>query len=173
MNNIHCPVLGFVAYSGTGKTTLLKKIITKLKDKKIKIGVIKHAHHKFDIDIPGKDSYELRHAGACQMLVASKHRWALITETISELDEPNLSTLVAQLNHSELGIILVEGFKHECFDKIELHRSSLDKPYLYQDDNNIIALICDEQPSISTDIPIFDINDIVSITNFIINKYSI
>jgi len=174
MENINCPVVGFVAYSGTGKTTLLKKIISTLnKTRSLKIGVLKHAHHNFDIDIPGKDSYELRHAGATQMLVASKNRWALVTETTAESEEPNLSTLLNQLNHKELDLILVEGFKHEKYDKIELHRPSLGKPVLYPDDNSIIAIITDEPQNLNTKLPILDFDNIKLIIDFIINKYNL
>jgi len=172
MNNIKCPVIGFVAYSGTGKTTLLKKIITILKiEKSFKVGVLKHAHHDFDIDIPGKDSYELRHAGASQMLVASKNRWALVTETPAEYQEPDLNNLLTQLTHSELDLILVEGFKHEIFDKIELHRPSLGKTVLYPNDANIVAIATDEPQKITAELPILDINNVNSIVQFIIEKY--
>jgi molybdopterin-guanine dinucleotide biosynthesis protein MobB len=174
MNDIKCPVIGFVAYSGTGKTTLLKRVIKKLRDeKKIEIGVIKHAHHDFDIDTPGKDSYELRHAGATQMLVASKNRWALVTETPSKYREPNLEELLTQLNHAELDLILVEGFKHENFDKIELHRPSLGKELLYPEDKNIISIATDEPKEITTNLPLLDINNVSSITHFLIKKYNL
>jgi len=173
MKNINCPVVGFVAYSGTGKTTLLKKIILELRAKNLKLGVIKHAHHEFDIDIPGKDSYELRHAGAKQMLVASKNRWALVTETPDEKDEADLMKLLKQLDHEKLDLILVEGFKHENFDKIELHRPSLGKPVLYPDDNNIIAIITDEDNAINSQLPIMDINNVTSITEFLVKKYNL
>jgi len=173
MNNINCPVIGFVAYSGTGKTTLLKKIITLLYEKKFNVGVIKHAHHNFDIDIPGKDSYELRHAGAMQTLVASKNRWAIVTETPSEAQEPNLTGLLNQLNHEKLDLILVEGFKHENFDKIELHRPSLGKTVLYPEDDNIIAFATDNPQNFNTKLPILDINNTNLITDFLIQKYNL
>ncbi len=173
MNNIKCPVIGFVAYSGTGKTTLLKKIIAILNTKKIKLAVIKHAHHDFDIDIPGKDSYELRHAGATQMLVASKNRWALITETPSKQPEPDLATLLNQLQHTELDLILVEGFKHEVFDKIELYRPSLGKTTLYNQDKNIIAVATDEIENLKTNLPTLDLNNANLITDFIIQNYDL
>ncbi|MFV2060655.1 MAG: molybdopterin-guanine dinucleotide biosynthesis protein MobB [Gammaproteobacteria bacterium] len=174
MNNIKCPVIGFVAYSGTGKTSLLKKIIQHFKkNTAFKIGVIKHAHHDFDIDTPGKDSYELRHAGATQMLVASKNRWALVTETPTTDPEPNLNYLLSQLNHSELDLILVEGFKHEIFDKIELHRPSLGKAVLFPHDENIIAIATDNPKKIETSLPILDINNVKSIIHFLTEKYNL
>ncbi len=171
--NIECPIIGFVAYSGTGKTTLLKKIIAILHDKNLKLGVIKHAHHNFDIDIPGKDSYELRHAGATQMLVASKNRWALVTETQQQYEEPELSSLLNQLNHKNLDLILVEGFKHENFNKIELHRPSLGKATLYPSDENIIAIATDEGKNLNTDLEILDINNANVISDFLIRKFNL
>jgi len=162
------PVLGFVAYSGTGKTTLLLKLIPLLKQKGIRIGMIKHTHHKkFDIDHPGKDSYRLRQAGAEQMLVASGKRWALMVEMESKLDEPNLAQLLAHLNQDKLDLILVEGFKHENFPKIEVHRPSLSKPLLFPDDNSVVAVVCDEPSLITTSLPIFDMNQPVPIVEFI------
>ncbi len=160
------PILGFVAFSGTGKTTLLKKLIPLLSQKGIRVGMIKHAHHEFDIDKPGKDSYELRKAGATQMLVASSQRWALMVETPAQSDAV-LSDLVAQLDHSQLDLILVEGFKHETYPKIELHRPSLGHPVLCQDDPNIIAFACDTPPTTQITIPVLDINTPASIADFI------
>ncbi len=165
------PVLGFVAYSGTGKTTLLLKIIPLLKQKNIRIGMIKHTHHKkFDIDHPGKDSYRLRQAGAEQMLVASGKRWALMVEMEDKLEEPNLEHLLAHLNQEQLDLILVEGFKHEKFPKIEVHRPSLGKSLLFPDDESIVAVVCDEPSLITTTLPIFDMNKPLLIVKFI-EKY--
>lgn len=149
-----CPVLGFVAFSGTGKTTLLKQVISKLKKRGIRLGIIKHAHHDFDIDIPGKDSYELRKSGAEQTLVASRYRWALVNENNTHETDPVLETLIKQLNTEELDLVLVEGFKHSAFPKVELHRASLGKPLLYPEDDHIIAIATDtelvQSPSIKT-----------------------
>ena len=165
------PILGFVAYSGTGKTTLLLKLIPILKKKNIRIGMIKHTHHKkFDIDHPGKDSYRLRQAGAEQMLVASGKRWALMVEMENKLDEPNLEQLLAHLNQDQLDLILVEGFKHENFPKIEVYRPSLGRPLLFPNDKSIIAVVCDEPSLITTTLPIFDMNQPKLIAKFI-EKY--
>ncbi|MCK5605916.1 molybdopterin-guanine dinucleotide biosynthesis protein B, partial [Candidatus Pacearchaeota archaeon] len=132
-------ILGFVAYSGTGKTTLLEKLIPLLTAKGLRVGLIKHCHHDFDIDIPGKDSYRLRKAGAQQVMVASAKRWALITEQPEVQPEPVLHELLHQMEQDQLNIILVEGFKHESFPKIELHRQALAKPFLFTNDDTIIA----------------------------------
>ncbi len=164
------PILGFVAYSGTGKTTLLLKIIPLLKEKGLRIGMIKHSHHrKFDIDHPGKDSYRLRQAGAEQMLVASRKRWALMIETGEEMDEPNLQNLLSHFEQEKLDLILVEGFKHEQFPKIEVHRPSLGKPLFVQPDPTIIAIASDVSPLENTHLPILDMNQPEKIVTFIEN----
>ncbi|HFQ14122.1 MAG TPA: molybdopterin-guanine dinucleotide biosynthesis protein B, partial [Gammaproteobacteria bacterium] len=114
------PLLGFVAFSGTGKTTLLRQLIPLLKARGLKIGLIKHAHHRFDIDIPGKDSYELRKAGADRVLVASQQRWAMVSETPQQDGDPALADMLAHIDKDDLDLILVEGFKHARFPKLEL-----------------------------------------------------
>ena len=168
----HVPLLGFVAFSGTGKTTLLKKLIPLLKKENINIGMIKHAHHTFDIDIPGKDSYELRKAGAVQIIVSSQNRWAMITETPEQETDPELQEMVNALDTSKLDLILVEGFKHIVFPKIELHRPSLGHPLLCVKDKNIIAIATDAPLTDSVNIPQLDINNPGEITKFILSFMS-
>jgi len=160
------PVLGFAAFSGTGKTTLLKKLIPLLEARGVRVGVIKHAHHNFDIDKPGKDSYELRKAGARQMLVASARRWALMTENDVEGD-PQLDVLVKHLDPDIIDMVLVEGFKHVPFTRIELHRPALGHPGLYPEDSSIIAVAADA-PVDNCDLPVLDLNDAAAITDFIL-----
>ncbi len=162
------PVLGFVAFSGTGKTTLLEQLIPMLRERGLEVALIKHAHHDFDIDIPGKDSYRLRKAGAAQTLVASRKRWALITEH-GELPEPSLDTLLRELDHDRLDLILVEGFKHEAFPKIELRRESLGKPRLYPEDDAIIALATDRPAAITPtrSLSVLDLNRPDTIADFV------
>jgi len=142
MINCTIPIVGFVAYSGTGKTSLLTRLIPILKARGTRVGMIKHAHHDFDIDVPGKDSYELRKAGAEQMLVAGSQRWALMVETPLQ-DEPQLETLIQQLNTQQLDLILVEGFKHVAYPKIECIRPSLGHELLCLTDPDIIAVASD------------------------------
>ncbi|MBC8211442.1 MAG: molybdopterin-guanine dinucleotide biosynthesis protein B [Gammaproteobacteria bacterium] len=161
------PVIGFSAYSGTGKTTLLKKIIVLLRQRDIRIAVIKHAHHDFEIDHPGKDSFELRKAGAYQMLISSARRKALITEFESFQAEPKLFELIDDLDHANIDLILVEGFKREHFAKIELHRAALNKPYLFENDQDIIALASDHNQDIQTDLQLLDLNKPEMIADFI------
>lgn len=152
------PVLGFVAYSGTGKTTLLEQLIPLLRREGVRLAVIKHAHHDFDIDQAGKDSYRLRKAGADQMLIASRRRWALMYETPDQ-PEPVLHDCIGRLDHDNLDLVLVEGFKHESFAKIELHRPSLGKPAIFPEDDNVIAVATDQPQSLDTRLPLLDIND--------------
>lgn len=160
------PVLGFAAWSGTGKTTLLEQLLPRLRAQGLRIGLIKHAHHDFDIDHPGKDSYRLRHAGAGQVLIASSRRWALMTET-PEQDEADLTQLIGQLDRDALDLILVEGFRHERFPKLELHRAATGRPLLYPDDDSIMAVLRDAV--VDTTLPQLDINDIPAITAFILD----
>lgn len=169
MINAPLPLLGFAAFSGTGKTTLLKQVIPLLKSQQIRIGMIKHAHHDFDIDQPGKDSFELRKAGADQMLIASSKRWALMVETPGQ-SEADLHTLINQLDATSLDLILVEGFKHLPYPKIELHRHELDKPYLYPQDKTIIALALDSKTNENYPLPVLDINRPEQISAFILKE---
>lgn len=163
------PVLGFVAYSGTGKTTLLCRLLPLLRQQGIRVAVIKHAHHDFDIDYPGKDSYELRKAGADQMLVASASRIAQVTElSTAESQEPNLQSLLQRIDTASCDLILVEGFKHESFPKIEINRSTHPKPLMFPSDESIIGLITDQNlSSYQTKPPIFSLGDDDAVLQFI------
>ncbi|MBV1839417.1 bifunctional molybdopterin-guanine dinucleotide biosynthesis adaptor protein MobB/molybdopterin molybdotransferase MoeA [Photobacterium ganghwense] len=157
------PLLGFAAWSGTGKTTLLEAMLPKLVARGIRVAVIKHAHHNFDIDKEGKDSYRLRKAGATQMLISSRYRRAMVTETPDE--EATLPQLIAQLDQTQLDLILVEGFKQLHFPKIELHRQEVGKPWLHPEDSNIIAVAANVP--VETHLPTLDINDLDQITDFV------
>jgi molybdopterin-guanine dinucleotide biosynthesis protein B len=165
--NARIPVLGFAAFSGTGKTTLLCNLLPLLRSEGLRIGMVKHAHHSFEVDHPGKDSYELRKAGASQMLVASRQRWALMVETASEA-EPRLGDLLARLDQSELDLVLVEGFKREQFPKIELHRSTLGYPLLFPQDPEVIAIATDAPLGVEADLPVLDINVPWQIAQFVL-----
>jgi molybdopterin-guanine dinucleotide biosynthesis protein MobB len=160
------PVLGFAAFSGTGKTTLLEKLIPQLAKQGIRIAMIKHAHHDFDIDTPGKDSYRLRKAGAQQMLIASSRRMALMTENGTPR-EPRLDELVRRLDLDNIDLVLVEGFKHVSFPRIELHRKELGKTLMYPDDPGIIAVASDHLADCG-ELPALDINDSAAIAAFIV-----
>lgn len=160
------PVLAFAAWSGTGKTTLLKAVIPALCARGVRPGLIKHTHHNMDVDTPGKDSYELRKAGAAQTLVASSQRWALMTETPDEA-EIDLTYLISRMDHSRLDLVLVEGFKHEPVAKILLFRSDAghDINELTLDEH-VIAVASDI--SLSVQVPVLDINDAEVIVDFIL-----
>lgn len=164
------PLLGVVGFSGSGKTTLLTKLIAPLKQAGIRIGIIKHAHHNFDIDHPGKDSYVLRHAGAGQTLVASKNRWALMVETPDNQQDPQLHELLGHLDSSCLDLILVEGFKHVSYPKLEVHRTAANPVLLYPDDTDIMALLTDDvsQFNDTIKIPVLNLDDTTSIVQFIL-----
>ena len=165
------PLLGFCAYgSGVGKTTLLTSLITVLTSHGLRISVIKHAHHSFDIDHPGKDSFRLRESGAVQMLLGSRHRWALMTE-LSRIGnapetEPTLAQLLPHIDTALADLIVVEGFKNEPIPKIEIYRPALNKPLLAEADPNIIAIASDA--GVNSKLPVLDLNNPVEITEFIL-----
>lgn len=161
------PVLGLVAWSGTGKTTLLASVIRTLSARGLEVGVIKHAHHGFDIDRPGKDSFRLRQAGASRMLVASRERWALMVETPGR-EEPELLTSLQALHTAGLDLVLVEGFKHERFPKIEVHRPSLGRPLLFEHDDDIIAVASDAPLARACPLPLLDMNSPSQIADFVL-----
>ncbi len=165
------PILGFSAWSGTGKTTLLRQLIPALKQRGLRVSVIKHAHHHFDLDFPGKDSFELRKAGANQTVICTTTRMATITEFDSPAQEPELADIVAMLDPDRADLVLVEGYKDIRFSKIELRREPLGKPWLYPDDDTVIAIACDQPPAETLDIPILDINDIEGIARFICQDF--
>ncbi|CAG9408173.1 molybdopterin-guanine dinucleotide biosynthesis protein MobB [Providencia alcalifaciens] len=166
MNQNTLPLLGITAYSGTGKTTLLKKVIPLLRQRHVRVGLIKHTHHDMEIDTPGKDSYELRKAGADQTLVASNQRWALMTET-PECNEMDLSYLASRFDPASLDLILVEGFKSESIDKIALFRSDVGKPLNGLIDEYVVAVASDE--IIDTDVPQLDINNPEQVADYIVS----
>ncbi len=167
---IKIPILGIAAYSGTGKTTLLVNIIPLLKERGFEVGVIKHAHHTFEIDTPGKDSYEIRKAGANQMLIGSKQRWALMVEQDEEDAKTRLEEYIAQLDQDKLDLILVEGFKPEAIPKIELHRPSLSHPLISSTDDSVIAIATDGIMEEKTSLPTLDLNNHEAIVDYIIDN---
>lgn len=161
------PLLAFAASSGTGKTTLLKKLIPLLNERGIRPGLIKHTHHDMDVDKPGKDSYELRKAGAAQTIVASQTRWALMTETPDQ-SELDLHYLASRMDESSLDIILVEGFKHESVPKILIYREDISKSTdELVIDKHVIAFASDV--NLNTTLPILDINHPEKLADFIVS----
>ena len=159
-------LVGFAGFSGVGKTTLLEKIIPEMCMRGLKVSVVKHAHHQFDMDTPGKDSYRHRESGACEVLVSSGQRWALLHESRNET-EPSLNEHIARLSPCDW--IFVEGFKREPIPKIELWRRELNRTHLYPEDDNIVAVASDE-PLPQCPLPVLPINDPVAIVEFMINR---
>jgi molybdopterin-guanine dinucleotide biosynthesis protein MobB len=163
-------ILGFVAPSGSGKTTLIEQLIALLKNSGLSLAAIKNSHHQVEIDQPGKDSYRLRQAGAVQTMLVSPGRWALVTEMDASL---SLTQAVAQLDIDKLDLIIVEGFQQDKHPKIEIHRPSLGKPLLFPHDPSIIAVATDAKLALSTELTILDLNDLMSIKEFILIKYNL
>ncbi|EPN3981858.1 bifunctional molybdopterin-guanine dinucleotide biosynthesis adaptor protein MobB/molybdopterin molybdotransferase MoeA [Vibrio parahaemolyticus] len=164
-HTLNIPIIGFAAYSGTGKTTLLEALLPKLTEAGLRIGMLKHAHHNFDVDKPGKDSYRLRKAGASQMLIASRNRFALMTETPEAEEE--FEYLLTRFDEDKLDVVLVEGCKNIAFPKIELHREEVGKPWLYPNDENIIAIASDGG-ELDSELPQMNINDLEAIAQFVL-----
>lgn len=161
----HPPLLGIAAYSGTGKTTLLKQLIPLLRQNNLRVGLIKHTHHDMEVDTPGKDSYELRKAGAEQTLVASDRRWALMVET-PEQQPLDLHALAQHIDATTIDLILVEGFKHEAIEKIALYRPEVGKPVTGLIDNHVIAVASNIR--LDTLLPQLDIDQPQDIAAFIL-----
>lgn len=157
-------IIGLAGWSGAGKTTLLVKLIPRLVARGLVVSTLKHAHHAFDVDTPGKDSYEHRQAGACEVLVASAARFALMHE-LRGAPEPNLATLLAKLSPCDL--VLIEGFKRDAHPKIEVHRAANGKPFLYPDDPAIVALATDT-PRPFAKVASVDLDDIEAITALVV-----
>jgi len=164
------PVLGFAAASGTGKTSLLTKLIPLLKAQNLHVGVIKHSHHDFEIDQAGKDSFQLRQAGATPVMLVSPFRRAIISE-LTPGPDICLADQLAAFPTSGLDLILVEGFRHEAYPKIELCRPSLGRPLLYPNDPSIIAIASDQALSPLPALPCLDLNDPQAIATFIITIF--
>lgn len=159
------PVLGFAAYSGTGKTTLLVKLLPLMRLQGLRVAMIKQTHHDFEIDKPGKDSFEMRKAGANQVMLASNRRCAVITE-YEESEEPGLVELIDRLDLESLDLIMVEGFKHLPFAKIELHRPATGKKLIFPDDDSVVAVASDENLH-TGNLPLLNINEPEEVAGFI------
>ena len=156
-------VIGLAGWSGSGKTTLLVKLLPVLIARGRTVSTLKHAHHAFDVDQPGKDSHSHRLAGASEVLISSARRWALMHELREEV-EPTLAELVPHL--SPVDLVIVEGFKTETHAKLEVHREAVGKPLLYPNDPNIVAIVSDQRPR-SGRLPFADINDIEAIADLV------
>lgn len=148
-------VIGLAGWSGAGKTTLLTRLIPHLNAQGVRVSVIKHAHHQFDVDVPGKDSWRHREAGAAEVLVASSNRWALMHE-LRGAAEPRLAELLSKL--ATVDLVVVEGFKREPHRKVEVYRAANDKPLLFPDDPGIVGIATDA--AVETQLPTVHLDDI-------------
>ena len=157
-------VFGFAGYSGAGKTTLIEQLIPRLIARGMTVSLIKHAHHRFEIDTPGKDSWRHREAGAHEVLITSDQRWVLMHE-LRGAPESGLDEQLTRLSPCDL--VLVEGYKFAPIPKIEVHRSGLGRPLLYPNDPTIVAVACDT--AIEIPLPRLDLNDHDTIAAFVSN----
>ena len=156
-------VFGFAGWSGAGKTTLIRQIIARLVGEGLRVATLKHAHHDFDIDHPGKDSWEHRRAGAAEVLVVSDTRWALMHE-LRGAPEPGLPDLLAKLSPAD--IVLVEGFKRSPIPKLEVFRANNEKPPLHPGDPSIVGIAADIAfPDAGR--PVLPLDDVAAITDFV------
>ena len=156
-------IIGIAGYSGSGKTTLIEKVIPLLVSEGLRVSLVKHAHHEFDVDLPGKDSYRHRHAGATEVLVSSSARWALMHE-LRGASEP---TLQDQLQHlSACDLVIVEGYKNAAIPKIEVHRRASTAPLLHPEDPHVVAVVTDEE--LDTALPQIGLDDAAAVARFIV-----
>lgn len=159
-------VFGIAGWSGSGKTTLLRALIPALAARGLTISTVKHAHHDFDIDRPGKDSFVHRAAGAHEVMISSAHRFALMHE-LRDAPEPTLLDLVARLG--PVDIVLVEGFKFDPIPKIEVYRASLGKPPIWPEDSHIVAVATDTVLP-ECDRPVLDLSDVPSLADIVADR---
>jgi len=158
-------VIGVAGWSGAGKTTLLTRLIPHLTGQGIKVSTIKHAHHAFDVDIPGKDSWRHREAGATEVLVSSKNRFALMHE-LRGAQEPSLLELLGRL--SPVDLVIIEGFKFDPHPKIEVHRLANEQPLLQPQDKHIVAIASDA--SLAAPVPLIHLDDIEAVAAMMLTK---
>ena len=159
-------IIGLAGWSGSGKTTLLTKVIPRIVARGLKVSTVKHAHHSFDMDRPGKDSHSHRMAGATEVLVGSANRWAVVHELRGEA-EPTLPALLRKA--SPVDLVLVEGYKGESHPKLEVYRAANGKPMLHPGDPAIVAVASDT-PLSGVRIPVLDLNDIEGITDILLRR---
>lgn len=157
-------IIGLAGWSGSGKTTLIKKLIPALIARGTSVSTLKHAHHGFDLDQPGKDSFFHRTAGATEVIISSSKRWAILHE-LREEPEWDLGALVAKM--SPVDLVLVEGFKRDAFPKLEIHRAENGKPLIAPEDPHVIAIASDSALP-QAKVPVIDLNDIDAIADLLL-----
>jgi molybdopterin-guanine dinucleotide biosynthesis adapter protein len=156
-------VFGFAGWSGSGKTTLIEKLIPRFVKRGLRVSLVKHAHHTFDVDQPGKDSYRHRHAGASEVMVTSSRRWVLMHE-LRGAQEPTFDEQLQRLSPCDL--VIVEGFKHAPIAKLEVRRAGTEEGLLHPQDRHIVAVASDER--VETTLPLLELNDDAAIADFIL-----
>jgi len=161
-------IFGIAGFSGSGKTTLIEKLVPLLTARGLKVSLVKHAHHTFDVDQPGKDSYRHRHAGCSEVLVTSSRRWALVHE-LRGAPEPTLNDHLPRI--APCDVLLVEGFKRELIPKLEVYRAAVGEPNLFPHDTNVVAVASDAR--LNTQLPQFDLNDAPAIAAFILKHLAL
>jgi molybdopterin-guanine dinucleotide biosynthesis protein B len=158
-------IFGFAGWSGSGKTTLVEQLVPRLVGRGLRVSLVKHAHHHFEVDQPGKDSYRHRHAGCTEVLVSSNERWALMHE-LRGAPELRLPDVLARLSACDL--VLVEGYKRFALPKLEIHRPALGKPLLHPGDANIVGLATDTPSAFSGGrIPVFGLDAYDALATFV------
>jgi molybdopterin-guanine dinucleotide biosynthesis protein B len=159
-------IIGLAGWSGSGKTTLITKLIPRLIARGVLVSTLKHAHHGFDLDQPGKDSFFHRAAGATEVIISSAKRWAILHE-LREEPEWNLRSLVAKM--SPVDLVLVEGFKRDAFPKLDIHRAANNKPLIHPEDPHIVAIASDIALP-QAKVPVIDLNDIETIADLLLAR---
>jgi molybdopterin-guanine dinucleotide biosynthesis protein B len=157
-------IIGLAGWSGSGKTTLITKLIPRLIARGIAVSTLKHAHHGFDLDQPGKDSFFHRTAGATEVIISSAKRWAILHE-LREQPEWDMAALVGKM--APVDLVLVEGFKRDAFPKLEIHRAANGKPLIHPEDPHIVAVAADTAVP-AAKVPVVDLNDIEAIADLLL-----
>ena len=157
---------GLAGWSGSGKTTLLVRLLPEIVGRGLTVSTVKHTHHSFDLDRRGKDSHSHRVAGAAEVMIASSARWALLHE-LRDAPEPNVEDLIGRM--APVDLVLIEGFKRYPHAKLEVHRPSIGKPFLYENDPSVVAVASD-RPLQGVQLPLFDLDDIRGIADFIVDR---
>ena len=167
------PVVGFVGPSGSGKTTLITRVLPALRAEGVRVAVLKHAHCGFDMDRPGKDSFRVREAGAAEVLIASRSRWAHLGELEGGLDEPPFRELLARFDPARVDLVLAEGFAREYYPKIEVYRPALgEAPRCWPDDPMVIAVATDAPVVVAPPVRRLDLDAPAEVAAFVLERYT-
>jgi len=167
------PVVGFVGPSGSGKTTLITRMLPALRAEGLRVAVLKHAHCGFDMDRPGKDSYRVREAGAAEVLIASRSRWAHLGELAEGLEEPPFRELLARFDPARVDLVLAEGFAREYYPKIEVYRPALgEAPRCWPDDPMVIAVATDSPVVVAPPVRRLELDAPAEVAAFVLERYT-